>query len=567
VVGTYGTLVLNAMTGAYVYTLDNASPTTDALEASDSKTESFSVQVSDGVNITSAQSLSFTINGAYDPTVARVIDGYIMNGFVFRDENGNGTYDSGEASAHSGSDGLVTIGGTKSQPMILDPSQDPEARTTVDIDKPNQAFNGVLMATGGSSVITPLTTLVTHLVQTGEAVSAAQTAIKSGLGIASNVDLSTVDPIASGNVEVYKVGAQVGGLIGAAGGGASGLEITKALANAVKTAVSSNQTVSLSDIDFVKAVVETAKVANPTVMAGVDADSVAYILASQSTALASATSAIDVVAVLNASFVITESADVVSFSGTATGDVTMSLNSAGGATFSRAGVNGRDGDSSTASVVTIDSVSTKVISGLTDLNIVLTAFATSGDDEIVINAPSASVINFIGDTGAGSDSIKIKIDDVVSGSADVRTVTVNTSDLSVSSSDKIVFAFEGAEDIVILDGASSLSQFDTVEVSKGTADVRSVTLKDGVDLIVNSGVILSLEQFLDADSVTSVSGHGELEIILESHETLQDLNDQFDPNFINTGADIKVKTNEGHYLLDAAEFQEILTDAAFVALV
>jgi len=245
----------------------------------------------------------------------------------------------------------------------------------------------------------------------------------------------------------------------------------------------------------------------------------------------------------------------------------MSLNSAGGATFSRAGVNGRDGDSSTASVVTIDSVSTKVISGLTDLNIVLTAFATSGDDEIVINAPSASVINFIGDTGAGSDSIKIKIDDVVSGSADVRTVTVNTSDLSVSSSDKIVFAFEGAEDIVILDGASSLSQFDTVEVSKGTADVRSVTLKDGVDLIVNSGVILSLEQFLDADSVTSVSGHGELEIILESHETLQDLNDQFDPNFINTGADIKVKTNEGHYLLDAAEFQEILTDAAFVALV
>ena len=66
VTGTYGTLVLDASTGAYTYTLNNSAAAVQALGASSSETETFSVQVSDSANTTTAQNLSFTIKGAND---------------------------------------------------------------------------------------------------------------------------------------------------------------------------------------------------------------------------------------------------------------------------------------------------------------------------------------------------------------------------------------------------------------------------------------------------------------------------------------------------------------------
>ena len=60
-----------------------------------------------------------------------------------------------------------------------------------------------------------------------------------------------------------------------------------------------------------------------------------------------------------------------------------------------------------------------------------------------------------------------------------------------------------------------MSQFDTVEVAKGTADLRSVDLKDGVDVIVNSGVVVTLDQLSSMESLSSVTGLGELTIIVD----------------------------------------------------
>ena len=78
VTGTYGTLVLNASTGAYTYVLNNSATAVNALKASDSKTESFSVQVTDGTNTPAAQSLSFTIQGANDTaSIAGVTTGAV----------------------------------------------------------------------------------------------------------------------------------------------------------------------------------------------------------------------------------------------------------------------------------------------------------------------------------------------------------------------------------------------------------------------------------------------------------------------------------------------------------
>ena len=72
--GTYGTLVLNATTGAYTYTLDNSATATNALAVGDSETETFSVKVNDGTNTTAPQNLSFTINGVNDAPSSIALD-------------------------------------------------------------------------------------------------------------------------------------------------------------------------------------------------------------------------------------------------------------------------------------------------------------------------------------------------------------------------------------------------------------------------------------------------------------------------------------------------------------
>ena len=91
-----------------------------------------------------------------------------------------------------------------------------------------------------------------------QTLEAAQAAVKVALGITGDVDQS-LDPIASGNIEVYKAGVQVAGLMSAAGGGEAGLQVTKALATAVKTAADASSTVNLTDVAEVKAMVEAAK--------------------------------------------------------------------------------------------------------------------------------------------------------------------------------------------------------------------------------------------------------------------------------------------------------------------
>ena len=486
-------------------------------------------------------------------TTGYVIDGYIKNAFLFRDEDGDGVFDAGEASAYTNDAGQYTLGGSSTASIVVDPSQDPEGRTAVDLDKPNEAFTSVLKAPAGSTMVTPLTTVVQEIVATGETLEAAQTAVKTALGITGDVDVTTLDPIASDNTEVYKAGVQVAGLMSAAGGGAAGAEVSKALATAVKTAADANSTVNLTDAGAVKAIVEVAQSANPTAMAGIDADTVSSESASQAAVVAAATSIDDVAAVQSASFVVSESGGVVSFSGTATGAITMTLNASGGATFSRAGADGKNGDTSSASIVTIDSIASKTIAGSIELNVVVSDAATAGDDEFVIDAPSATSIKVSGSTGAGADKITIKIDDTTPSVSDVRQVTVDTSNLSISGSDSIVFDFEAAEDLVILKEASDISQFDTIEIAKGTADLRSVTIKDGVDLIVNSGVILTQAQFAALDSLVSVTGQGEVQIGLAEGETLATLDAALKSTFVMIGTDITVTDAGGTKILETVD--------------
>ena len=64
VTGTYGSISLNASTGAYTYTLNNSDADTVALTGADSVTETFSVAVEDPDGASATGSLSFAIAGS-----------------------------------------------------------------------------------------------------------------------------------------------------------------------------------------------------------------------------------------------------------------------------------------------------------------------------------------------------------------------------------------------------------------------------------------------------------------------------------------------------------------------
>ncbi|HIP80229.1 MAG TPA: hypothetical protein EYH07_17450, partial [Kiloniellaceae bacterium] len=121
-------------------------------------------------------------------TVAgQVVDGYVANATVFRDANGNGELDEGEVfgttdingnfSLTGGSGPLVAFGGTDVSTGL--------------------AFEGVLKAPEGATVITPLTTLVQQLVEGGADAGVAETQVKEALGIDEGFDLNNTDPVAA----------------------------------------------------------------------------------------------------------------------------------------------------------------------------------------------------------------------------------------------------------------------------------------------------------------------------------------------------------------------------------
>ncbi|MBE0533285.1 MAG: right-handed parallel beta-helix repeat-containing protein [Rhodospirillales bacterium] len=119
-----------------------------------------------------------TLNG-------NVVDGYIVGATVFADANGNGVQDTGEAFTTTGANGAFTLTGG-SGPLVM----------TGGIDvSTGEFFKGTLTAPAGSTVVTPLTTLIQSLVEAGQTVAAAESAVKAAFGLASDLDLTDFDPV------------------------------------------------------------------------------------------------------------------------------------------------------------------------------------------------------------------------------------------------------------------------------------------------------------------------------------------------------------------------------------
>lgn len=110
----------------------------------------------------------------------KVVDGYLSGAQVLCDANNNGVADAGETVVISNGQGDFAFSPACSSPLVA------SGGTNIDTGLP---FKGMIKATPGSTVITPLTTL---LVNTG--LTAAQLA--AALGLPAGTDVTKLDPAA-----------------------------------------------------------------------------------------------------------------------------------------------------------------------------------------------------------------------------------------------------------------------------------------------------------------------------------------------------------------------------------
>lgn len=129
-------------------------------------------------------------NTPQSTTNGRLVDGPIYNAQVFLDKNGDGDHDAGEPIGYSDANGYYTLSEAGPYQVVALPG----GIDTVT----GQVIQFTMKAPAGSTIVSPLTTLVAEL---GEA------AVKTMLGITSSASLLTSDPMA--NPDIYAAGVQL----------------------------------------------------------------------------------------------------------------------------------------------------------------------------------------------------------------------------------------------------------------------------------------------------------------------------------------------------------------------
>jgi Ca2+-binding RTX toxin-like protein len=175
--------------------------------------------------------------------VGNAIDGYLVGATVFADANLNGVLDAGEAWTTTGSNGQFALAGG-SGPLVL------YGGTDMSTGLP---FNGVLKAPEGSTVVTPLTTLLAALVDGGATLEDAQSLVKDAFGLA-DVNLTAYDPVQAalegdaGALAVYAAGVQIQNIavLAAAATGMTIEEAAAATITALTAAIAAAEPVDLA---------------------------------------------------------------------------------------------------------------------------------------------------------------------------------------------------------------------------------------------------------------------------------------------------------------------------------
>ncbi|WP_299202090.1 hypothetical protein [uncultured Tateyamaria sp.] len=162
-------------------------------------------------------------------TTGVVLDGYISGATVFRDANGNGVFDDGETSTTTDQQGNFSLGGDTSIPIVAVGGTDVST---------GLIFEGTLKAPAGSTVVSPVTTLVQEIIEaddTGEtSIESAIATVNAALGLPEDTDLLNADPVADENQELFAAGAKVANIVSiGVANGADEASVVEALAQAI----------------------------------------------------------------------------------------------------------------------------------------------------------------------------------------------------------------------------------------------------------------------------------------------------------------------------------------------
>ncbi|MEN9897125.1 MAG: hypothetical protein RLZZ66_774 [Pseudomonadota bacterium] len=211
-----------------------------------------------------------------DKLNAKALDGYLKNATVFADANGDGIQNADEATAITDEYGNFELMNAKGTLVV-------SGGTDLSTGNP---FEGTLKAPEGSTVVTPLTTMLQGFIEAKQTPAEAQKSVAEAFGFDSTIDLTSYDPIAgmvnSDNTpstqttatQIMSSSAQIANFLVTAGRvlqGAAGDNgnlttqnasdsLIKSLVNSVKTA---NGAINLSDSTLLKTVlVDGAKEVN-----------------------------------------------------------------------------------------------------------------------------------------------------------------------------------------------------------------------------------------------------------------------------------------------------------------
>jgi Ca2+-binding RTX toxin-like protein len=138
--------------------------------------------------------------GPSSSTRGRAINGYMAGATVFFDANFNGVKDDSEPFSITNADGSFDLDVSldkfdKNNSGDLEPAEGKIVlidgiNTSTDLPQQTPLF-----ATPDATVVTPLTTLLTELVEQGTDPNQAQIQVKSALGLSSAIDLTSYDPL------------------------------------------------------------------------------------------------------------------------------------------------------------------------------------------------------------------------------------------------------------------------------------------------------------------------------------------------------------------------------------
>jgi VCBS repeat-containing protein len=245
--------------------------------------------IENGQQAVTSANMTVNVGAGQGDASARAVDGYVAGAFVFADANGNGTYDTGEASAITNADGSFTLHNPHGT-LIMSGGTDIST---------GLAFAGTLKAPEGSTVVTPLTTLVTSVVAAAAAnnvvVSAADAAtqVASAFGIdPTKIDITTFDPVPAavgGNADataVLAAAVQVQStIVQMSAVGASSTAVVDAIAQTISTAgtvdlTSSNTITAIAtnshvDADAIATVTAVVQAANTSIQTAQDVTTIA----------------------------------------------------------------------------------------------------------------------------------------------------------------------------------------------------------------------------------------------------------------------------------------------------